>query len=205
MGNVAFARGEFASARAAHAEALQLVRELGDKRGVAVIVNNLGNADLALGDLANARKHDEESLQLRRELGDKRGVALVLGNLGDIAAAQKDYATAEEYYRQALMGLHEQGERRAILACLIGACEVAGGAGQGTRAVVLAGGIHTGLACLDVDVDRREHQRFEDTLARLRADLDPHAFEQAWNQGTSLTLEQLVDLALAPPASNQVI
>ena len=69
-------------------------RELGDRRGIARSLNNLGNVAHEQGDFASARTLYEESLAIRRELGDRRGIANSLNNLGNVAYEQDDYPAA---------------------------------------------------------------------------------------------------------------
>jgi hypothetical protein len=59
---------------------------LGDRRGAANTLNNLGMAALELGDLASARSRNEESLAIRRELMDRWGITNSLEGLAAVIA-----------------------------------------------------------------------------------------------------------------------
>ena len=57
-------------------------RELGDKRGIAYSLENLGNLSDRQADYARAVNLYQESLMLLREFDDKFGIAALLNNLG---------------------------------------------------------------------------------------------------------------------------
>ena len=59
-----------------------MVREIGDRSRIALVLNNLGSVAISQGDYAAARACQEESLTIRRQIGDRKGIAQSLGNLG---------------------------------------------------------------------------------------------------------------------------
>src|SRR5436190_443773 len=71
-----YIRSYQAAARVQLEEGLSRFRDLGDRRGIAWVVNNLGNVAFGEGDYDTARARHEESLRIRRELGDRQGIAL---------------------------------------------------------------------------------------------------------------------------------
>ena len=99
------------------AESLARRHELGDIRGIASTLANLGDLALGGGDLAAAASSYQESLDLRRDLGDTRGVALVLGLLGDVRSLQGQTRQAEALYREGLELATRLGAGRQIAAC----------------------------------------------------------------------------------------
>jgi tetratricopeptide (TPR) repeat protein len=74
--------GDFDEAIAAHAQALELVRELGDRNAEAMTLNNLALALGQAGDDDGARVRLEESAAILRELGDDHHEGQVIANLG---------------------------------------------------------------------------------------------------------------------------
>jgi predicted ATPase/DNA-binding SARP family transcriptional activator len=101
-GVLAWNQGDYPAARRLHEEGLAIMRTLGDKRAVAVQLNNLSNLALDQGDYDQARAMLEESLVIKRELGDEQGIAGSLGNLGLVAFSQGDYAAARSFYEESL-------------------------------------------------------------------------------------------------------
>ena len=71
-------------------ESLTLRRELGDQRGLAEALANLGTTRHVQGDAAGARALFEESLRLLRALGEQADIAECLEGLAGVACAQGD-------------------------------------------------------------------------------------------------------------------
>jgi len=101
-GHLAHNQGGCAAARALSEESLALWRELGDKRGIATALNDLGWVAWRQGDYTVARALSEESLALWRELGETQGIATSLTNLGWIAQYQGDYTAAYALHQESL-------------------------------------------------------------------------------------------------------
>lgn len=58
-----------------------IYRQLGDQKGIALSLSNLGHVANALGNHKAARQYCVESLTVNRALGDQRNVAISLDNL----------------------------------------------------------------------------------------------------------------------------
>ncbi|HLK60521.1 MAG TPA: tetratricopeptide repeat protein [Chthonomonadaceae bacterium] len=117
-GTLARMQGDYRSARSLYEEGLAIARELGDKRGLAESLLNLGNVAFNLGDYISARALYEEGLPLRRELGDKQDIASSLNNLGLVADNQGDYASARTLYEESLAIKREFGDKQGIASSL---------------------------------------------------------------------------------------
>ncbi len=87
-------------------------REMGDRRGESLALNNLGIVSAYQGDYAEAMVHLEQCLRISHEIGYRRGESLALSNLGYVSSSQGDYAQAIAYYEQYLRICREIGERR---------------------------------------------------------------------------------------------
>ena len=96
LGNAKAAQQWYTSALAHH-------RAAEDRRGVAVVLMNMGAtaADLHL-DFATARTHFLEALQIFQELGLSVNTGIVLANLGEISSQVGDYEAAIAYASQSL-------------------------------------------------------------------------------------------------------
>jgi len=106
-------RGEQERAIRVLDEAVSLLRELGDREGIAIALRNLGYFLHQHGDTAQAMRCLEESLGLYRELGDRWGIATAVSRLGIIGMEAGDFVEAEAHFRESL-ALHravgDQGE-----------------------------------------------------------------------------------------------
>ena len=79
-----YSQGEYAAARGLYEESLTLLREMGNKRGIAMSLNNLGGLALVQRDYATARRCYVESLTLDWERGDKEGLVCDFGGLAAV-------------------------------------------------------------------------------------------------------------------------
>ena len=197
LGNVTAAQGDFASARAILEETLAIMRELGDRWGIARSLANLGNVAHEQGDIASARTLYEESLASWRELGDRRGIAHSLNNLGNVAYAQDDYSAARARYVESLAISVELGERRAIANSLEGSAEVVAALGHCLRAARIWGAAERLRDEIGSPLRPNKRPGYDRRVAAARTVLgNDAAFDRAWHEGSALTLEQAIDLAL---------
>ncbi|MBQ0994934.1 tetratricopeptide repeat protein, partial [Micromonospora sp. H61] len=78
-------------------QALPIRREIGDRAGEAVTLNNIGGVYAGLGDRQRALVYYEQALPIRREIGDRAGEAASRYNIATIhrAAGNLDQAIGE--------------------------------------------------------------------------------------------------------------
>jgi tetratricopeptide (TPR) repeat protein len=87
--------GNYAAARSQYEQVVPLVRELGDMKQYALILERLGWVAREQGDSATAWLRMSESLALCRELGDPAYIAGTLTSMARIAIQEEDPARAE--------------------------------------------------------------------------------------------------------------
>lgn len=83
-------------------EALPLYRAVGDKKGEASTVHDIGEIYDNLGEKQKAHEYYKQALSIRRELGYKRGEAHLLNDIGWIYSALNENRKALEYFNLAL-------------------------------------------------------------------------------------------------------
>jgi predicted ATPase len=110
-GALAALQNDPSTARALHEESLTIFRELDDKLGISIVLNQLGTIAHDQGDYASARSLFEQSLTIKREVGDKLGTAMLLNNLGILAQQQGDFSGAKSLYEQSLSIKRELGDK----------------------------------------------------------------------------------------------
>jgi len=93
-------------------QALQINREIGDRRGEGITLGNIGQAFFALGEGRKAIDFYNEHLKFAREVGDRRGEGNALGNIGQALAASGDLHRAIDFYNEHLKLAREVGDRR---------------------------------------------------------------------------------------------
>ena len=113
-GVLAFHQADYPDAHAKNEESLAIRRQLGDRKGMAVSLNNLGNVAAVQGEFASARALYEECLVIWRELGDRWGMAASLNNLGNVDLDQGNFASAKALYEESVAISRELGELGGI-------------------------------------------------------------------------------------------
>src|SRR5262245_60355077 len=116
-------------------EALPLSRALGDRRGEALILNNIGLAYDLLGEKQKALEKLNEALPLRRAVGDRRGEAYTLNNIGLVYGSLGEAQKALEKFNEALLLRRVVGDRSGEASTLKGIGEVYRSLGEMQKAL----------------------------------------------------------------------
>lgn len=103
-------QGDHPGARVLYAEALAVRRELGDRKGVALSLNNLALLATEYGDLEEGFAKHQDALDIYRELQDPRGIGYSLLGLGKVAYKRKDFVRSRELLGEARGLLIESGD-----------------------------------------------------------------------------------------------
>ena len=86
-------------------------REIGDRPGEGVTLNNIGAVYDSLGQYSEALDYYDQSLFIKREIGGRDGEGGTLNNIGGIYGNLGQYRKALEYYEQSLVISREIGDR----------------------------------------------------------------------------------------------
>ncbi len=199
LGLVAYHQGEYAAAQTLLEECLKLCREAEHTFDIPYPLNALGNLANLQGNYTAARIFYEECLALRRELGYKRGVAATLNDMANVRAKQGDYASARTLYEESLTLYRELGNKRGMASVLSGLACLAQAQGQLLTAAHLLSAVETLLAQIHARLDEPQLSDKQRTIATLRTQLDALQFDAAWEQGSRLTLEEMIALAYEIP------
>ncbi|MGH6897329.1 MAG: tetratricopeptide repeat protein [Geminicoccaceae bacterium] len=92
--------------------ALEIFREIGDRRGEGKSLGSLGPAYVALGETRGAIEYCKQALKIARQIGDRRGEGAALGNLGIAYGVLGEPRRAIERHEQSLAIKREIGDRR---------------------------------------------------------------------------------------------
>ena len=92
-------------------EAILLLRAVGNRRGEAATLNNIGGVYDALGEKQKALDYYNQALPIRRAVGDRRGEAITLNNIGSVYSDLGEKQKALDYYNQALPVFRAVGDR----------------------------------------------------------------------------------------------
>jgi predicted ATPase/DNA-binding CsgD family transcriptional regulator len=198
------AEGDLAAARPRIEEALAIVRELGDTAGIAYSLQRLGELALREGNYPMSRSLLEQALTMRRESGEQQKLLETLDGLGYAALREGDYVTAAACFRESLTAGTGLGTRRytwvsvAGLAVLAGAPRTGADAGEpGLRQAAKLFGAYDGLRETDgVKIDPVLKVEWDRDIAAIRAQLDEATWQDAWEEGRAMSLEQAIAEAL---------
>ena len=94
--------GRFAEAQDCFEQSLALLKELGDRRNLGFMLNNLGVIAHLGADYREAVRRYTEALEIFREIGERTWELPTLGNLAGAQMGLGDYAAAESNLRQAV-------------------------------------------------------------------------------------------------------
>jgi tetratricopeptide (TPR) repeat protein len=99
-------------------DSLVIKRKIGDKRGIAVSLNESAQVQAMMGQPAAAETSYNEALRIRREIGDKRGVGDTLIDLGDFYSDRGQIDQSLKLYKEALQIERDLGNERYQATCL---------------------------------------------------------------------------------------
>jgi class 3 adenylate cyclase/tetratricopeptide (TPR) repeat protein len=99
-------------------KSVQVKEEIGDKKGIASSLNNIGNIYQDQGNYSRALEYYQKSLAIKEEIADKNGIASSQNNIGIIYANQGNYASALEYFQRSLAIHKEIRDKREIAGSL---------------------------------------------------------------------------------------
>jgi len=187
--------GDWAQARPLLDESLRLYRELGDEARVLWGTRALAWAHAEFGDMERGRALYEDALRQARATGNRLVESVLLGSLAWVAVKE---GRVEETPALLVESLHIKRDLDASLETAVGLCHAArtlAAVGQAETATRLIscfealskemGGSHAWVRRMNVE-----------TLPIIHAQLDQAAFKRAWEQGSRLTADKAVALAL---------
>jgi predicted ATPase/serine/threonine protein kinase len=129
-GTLNIMQGNQAAAQPLLQESLDLWRTLGDRRGMAAVLNALGVGAQRSGRNDLARARFEETVEIWRELGDNTAMDLALSNAANIAKIQGDLDAARSIYEQILSSFRARGDIRGAASALNGLGDVVAAQGD---------------------------------------------------------------------------
>ncbi|HYI14258.1 MAG TPA: LuxR C-terminal-related transcriptional regulator [Thermomicrobiales bacterium] len=192
-------RGETQSSERHLDEAIQIFRALEATPWLSVALSEVARFYRERGEYEQATLLIEEGLALGRESGDTWIVALGLGYLGRIYRIRGDVERALSLGCEGVLLWRELGDwwrlSRAVNEVGIG-LEMSGHLDQAAMLFGASEALCEQIGGMFMPSLVHEYHR---SLAALRAKLDDDAFSAAWNSGRSLSLDDLVAMAITLP------
>jgi predicted ATPase/class 3 adenylate cyclase len=187
--------------RGIHLEALSCAQQSGDDLIAASAQHKLFGLDLHAGRIKDARAHVEEAVALaERGVGGDFFLYCMRTDLSIVLLIDGSPGHAEPVVRQCLLVVRRLGFDADASELLVGAACCATWRGDYERAARLHGAadvdIKAALKAGAINWSQAERNLQEKDQAKLREILGERAYEDAYHEGTQLSPEQAVELAL---------
>jgi predicted ATPase len=190
-------RSAFAEAEVLAHEGLDVARQLGDEETIGTALLNLGYIVRSSGDLERAEAIFADALLRSRATGNTVNTALILENIGTTALARREYADAAAVFKESLLLFLELRLLGEIPYCLESLAEASAALGDGKRAATLLAGAESLRVEQGLGLDFADRVAHEHAVAAVSAAVGPTEMQRAMARGGSLSLDGLLDLALA--------
>ena len=196
LASVVKVRGDYVRAIWALEEASYIFDKLGDRSGAAWSINQLGDVECASGEISRARQCYARALAAFREAQDPWGSARSLADLGYIELGEGRLSEARAAFRESLEIFGELQHRRGVARVLEGYATLALAAGEAEGALRLAAAASRIRRQIDAPLPRDEQAGLEETVRSAKASLPGSRCEEAWTEGTAMSLEEAIAYAV---------
>jgi non-specific serine/threonine protein kinase len=196
LGIVMQNQGRYAEANTRYEESLVVFRETKNKWGSAIALLNLELVAMLQGNYRNAQQYYQDGLVLFREIGHTEWSATALMNLGEILMIQGDYGGAKGCYEESLKLISIMGDRRAFACGLEGMAALVAAQGQPDKATRLFSAAASIRELIGSPLPPSDQTRHKQVVMAIQAQLSEDQFAQAWAEGKSKTMEQIMAFAL---------
>jgi predicted ATPase/DNA-binding CsgD family transcriptional regulator len=177
-------------------QSLKMFRKLENQPGMAQAYNILGELARWTEDYEAAQHYYEECLRIVQLIGERMREAMQYVNLGVLAHYQDQYQLAAEQMRRGLVIFRELGTGYGLamaLAALAGPIAKLGDYEKAARLLGAADAEMESLGANQQPVDQIEIERF---LIYVRQALGEEAFQEAWQAGHELSIDEALNYAL---------
>jgi non-specific serine/threonine protein kinase len=189
-------QGHYPEAEALSREAVDCARVAGDRK---LLLSSLGNLAIALhrqDQWAAARELLEQALGVARELGMPWQIGNALHEIGRAESDEGRHEAALKHFAEGVTILHGLGDRVGVIDSLQALAGLAAATAAPRRAARLWGA----AAALRQEIGNLlsidESTAYERQVKPVRAILTAEAFDQAWDEGRAMTLDDAVRYAL---------
>jgi predicted ATPase/class 3 adenylate cyclase len=196
LGNVISEAGDLAAARPFLEESMLAFGELGDEHYTGVATANVAWVVGDLGEKELERALLEENLERARALNNRRLESYSIDQLAMFARDEGRLQEASEMLRETLRINRELGDRLELAINLGRLANVLGLAGDAHRAARLLASSEALTEHVGAKTPWWARERNEKTVTVIREQLTEAVFDEAWEDGSKLSLDQAVALAL---------
>ncbi|CAN5375632.1 BTAD domain-containing putative transcriptional regulator [soil metagenome] len=186
-------------ARTVYEESLVLFRRSQSISGIAIVLYSLGQIDMREQAYAAAQDKYLESLALYERLNNKLMTAANQFFLGYLARVHLDYPKAMQHYYQGLQRFIQMGNTGSIVGSLTDIAKIAVVLQQVERAGILFGKAAQLRKAIGetqwkaLPTEQAEYEQYIETLSNT---LGQQKFQQTWQAGALLSLEEALEIVL---------
>ncbi|MDM8554850.1 CHAT domain-containing protein, partial [Desulfococcaceae bacterium HSG7] len=170
--------GRYDEALTYHEQALAIKKEIGDRRGMGISLNNIGAVYANLGRYDQALTYFEQALAIKKEIGDRRGEGTALNNIGRVYENLDQYDKALRSFTSSLE-ISEKVRNLESLWCA-----------------------QRGLASTEaqtemIDSAIQHYKQALDTVERMRTEISDKESKTSFMQGKLYVYDELIALLQA--------
>jgi len=189
-------QGHYPKAEALAREAIDCARAPGNSRVRYPNLSTLAVAVHGQGRWAEAHKLFEQALEVAREQGTPFGIGHALNEIGRAQCDEGRHDLARKHCAEAMAILHGLGNRAGVIDSLQALADVAAGTAAPRRAARLWGAVDALRQEIGSARSVHESIAYEREVKAVRATLTAEAFDEAWDEGRALSLDDAVRYAL---------
>lgn len=192
VANIARSQGDRGRATLLAEQGLTLAQTIGNQRSIATILNIMGMLALEQDQAAQARAYHAESLAVAQAAHLMPQQAAAVYFLGRTALHQGLYAEAHMWLVQSIQQHYALNAQLHVAVCLIALADLACRTQQLEHAAYVLGSIAHQIESLDHRLMRADRIDYERIIDAAQPQLDPGTWEQAWEQGRTTSVEQIL-------------
>jgi tetratricopeptide (TPR) repeat protein len=202
LGEIAVRQGDDESARSLFEQCLPIARSIENLELESECERNLGELALSTGNLPVAQARFARSLKVCRDAKDKRCEAIALWRLGKTDAAAGNHESARRKLTDALRALEAFQMNAEVLDCLEDYAGIMQASGWHDDTARLVAGVAATRERLAIPGSQRGESKRQSNLQAARVTLGETAFDTAWSEGRTWTLDEAIEHALTPSATS---
>jgi tetratricopeptide (TPR) repeat protein len=196
LGALAVRRQDFTKAKYYLEKTLAISRQLNNQTEIAHTLSWLGNLRRAECDNTSARPFFTEALAIFREIDNKEAISSNLKELGEVDFEEGNYKTAYSYFNEGLDIVQKLRDKTGISYFLDGFAALAHRSRDLAKAIRLASAAEQLRESIGYETDSVDCRFREAYLAELRGAFSETDFDELYEQGRQLKLEEAIELAL---------
>jgi predicted ATPase len=196
LATLAGMRGDYAQAAELLGQVLAYRQQTNDVDRLTATLNNLALATRRLGNAERSKELYTGSIKLAESTGKLISLAHALNGLAGVYEELQDYATAVKLQRRSIAIRYELGNLKGLVFSFAALATLMDRLGDSILATVLKSASVKIRQDLRLSVSPATQEDNETFIAQLRSKLSAHAFGEAWSDGQTMSLAQVVGLAL---------